>query len=363
MKKILIILLFFAGVSTVCAQKQVYKVPTDSYLTLSNNAFCYMLPTTAVKVDVTVVKVREIKGYYAEDAEKLLGLTNIISENKTYYQLKDVSISTEVVPDPTQRYAVEPSPNQVKNGNHISSLFKHNQQSVPVVFEQSYTTEKTDIPDFYKNYANVSFTETEDAFVETKIINGVVTQVPANHTKIVNKTASQKVQEAADQITQIRKQRNTLIAGEQEIPYSDQTLRLMIDELNQAENNYLDLFRGISLKDEIHYTFLVTPTGDENDVNIFFFDSNHGFSTEATQEDNAYSLHFTPQMDNRYQLQQDPKKANNGYRIRTAIPVLIGLKHENTNHVFGIYPMLQWSAIKTLPANIDTNIEEIGFIY
>lgn len=362
MKKLLLILLFFAGIGTVGAQKQVYQMPLDSSLQLSKNAFCYMLPTTAVKVDVTIVKVREIKGYYAEDAEKLLGLTNIISENKTYYKLKDVSINTETVPDPTHRYAVEPSSNQVKSGDYLSSLLKRDLQDA-TVFEPTYTTKTTDIPDFYKNYANVSYTESEDAFVETKIINGVVTQVPANHTKLVNKSASQKVQEAADQITQIRKQRNTLIAGEQEIPYSDQALRLMLDELNQAENNYLDLFRGISLEDEIHYTFYVTPQGDENNMPIFFFDSNRGFSSQESANGIAYSLHFTPQWNNGYQLNQNPKKANTGYRIRTAIPVSISLESGNIHHEFGIYPMFQWSDIKTLPANIDTKIEEIGFIY
>lgn len=363
MKKTLFFVIIFACCLTGLAQKQVYEMPLDSNIKLSGNAFCYMLPTTTIKVEVSIIKVREIKGYYADDAEKMLGLTNVITNNRTFYKLKDVHICTQTEPDPTHAYAIEPSGKQLKNNTLTNSFIKRNIQKEPIILAESYSTQVAQIPNFFKNYANVSYTETEDSFVETKIINGVVTQVPANRTKLVNKTASQKVQEAADRITQIRKERNSLIAGEQEVAYTKDALELMINQLNQAENDYLDLFRGISLEDEIHYTFFITPNGNESSLPIFSLDPNYGFATPATEDGIVYFLSFTPTTANAVSLPVDEKKSNNGYRVRTTQAVRISLTQGNFRHDFGIYPMYQWGRINTLPANLDTAIENIGFIY
>ena len=94
-----LILVLALSMNNISAQRQVYPLPLDSTVKLSSNYFYYYLPTTAIKVDVTVTKVREIKGYYADYAERMLGLTNIISNNRTFYRLKDVNIETVVVPD------------------------------------------------------------------------------------------------------------------------------------------------------------------------------------------------------------------------------------------------------------------------
>ena len=344
------------------AQKQVYPLPLDSTVKLSDNHFYYHLPTTAIKVDVTVTKVREIKGYYADYAEKMLGLTNIISDNRTFYRLKEVAIETITVPDLDMAFAVEPSAKQLKEQHYAHALMK-SQQNGNIVFDSAYRTHVTPIPDFFKNYANVSYTEIEDAFVETKIINGVVTQVPANRTRLVNKTADQKVQEAADRITQIRKDRNNLIAGEQEVPYSKEALELMISQLNQSENDYLDLFRGIALEDEINYVFYVIPSKDQNTMPIFTLNQNQGFSFDTENSESVYALHFT-----NFNMVNHPvveyKKAPQGFRIRQPQTVKIELTHHGEKvHYFGVYQLLQWGDVQILPANFDPDLEKVGFVY
>ena len=345
------------------SQKQVYPLPLDSTVKLSANHFYYQMPTTAIKVNVTVSKVREIKGYYAEHVEKLLGLTNIISDNRTFYKLKNVSIETVRVPDAKSVFAVEPSPQQVKEQAYAKALLK-SQVVNNEVFEETYSIQIKGIPDFFKNYANVNYTETEDAFVETKIINGVVTQVPANRTRLVNKSAEQKVQEAADRITQIRKERNSLIAGEQEVPYSKEALELMITQLNQAENNYLDLFRGIVLEDEIHYTLYVIPEKDDTTLPLFSLDQNTGFIPTNSATAANYSLLLTPFNKTKATKNQDVKSKNKGFSVRHPQAVYIDLQHNyETVHHFGIYQLLQWGDIQTLPANMDPELEEVGFVF
>lgn len=357
------ILMLILSTNYICAQKQVYPMPLDSNIKLSANHFYYQMPTTAIKVEVTVTKVREIKGYYADHAEKLLGLTNIISDNRTFYKLKNVSIETLQVPDPKLVFAVEPSSQQVKDQVYAKALIK-DQNTHNEIFEETYNTQSAAIPDFFQNYANVSYTETEDAFVETKIINGVVTQVPANRTRMVNKSAEQKVQEAVDRITQIRKDRNSLIAGEQEVPYSKEALELMIAQLNQAENDYLDLFRGIVLEDEIHYTLYVIPEKDDTTLPLFSLDQNTGFIATTSATEANYSLLLTPFNKTQATKNQEVNNKNKGFRIRHPKAVYIDLQHNyETVHHYGIYQLLQWGDIEVLPANLDPELEEVGVVF
>ena len=358
-----LIFIMALSMGNISAQKQVYPMPLDSTVKLSVNHFYYQLPTSAIKVNVTVTKVREIKGYYADQAEKLLGLTNIISDNRAFYKLKNVSIETVRIPDTKLAFAVEPSAQQVKEQSYTKALLKQ-QNSQDEVFEETYSTSTTAIPDFFQNYANVSYTETEDAFVETKIINGVVTQVPANRTRLVSKSAEQKVQEAADRITQIRKDRNSLMAGEQEVPYSKEALELMISQLNQAENDYLDLFRGIVLEDEIHYTLYVIPEKDDTTLPLFSIDQNTGFTATTSVTEANYTLLLTPFNKTHAIKDQEVKNKNKGFRIRHPQAVYIDLQHNyETVHHFGIYQLLQWGDIETLPANLDPELEKVGFVF
>lgn len=364
MKRLLLIALTMVLIASGMAQKAVYPLPLDSNVKLSSNAFCYALPTTVLCFDVKVVKIREIKGYYSEYAEKLLGLTNIISDNRTFYKIKDISIHTAEIMDDNAVYAVEPSSSQLKDAEFMNMLLERPKHATPASSEMTFTTASTPIPSFFKNYANVSYTETEDAFVETTIINGVVTQVPANRTRIVNKTADQKVQEAVDRITQIRKERNALIAGELEVPYTKETLELMLNKLNEAENDYLDLFRGITLEDEIHYKFYKVPETTTNPLTIFSMYSEEGLAIPADTTANVYQLQFIAHDRQELKPHIESKKPNNGYRFRRPQSVEIVLLLNGVKlHSFGIYKLDQWGVIETLPANSNVDFSKIGIIY
>ena len=261
-------------------------------------------------------------------------------------------------------FAVEPSSQQLKEQSYAKALVNSQKCNDNKSLNSTYSTTTTPLPDFFKNYANVSYTETEDAFVETKIINGVVTQVPANRTRLVNKTAEQKVQEAADRISQIRKDRNSLIAGEQEVSYSAEALQLMISQLNQSENDYLDLFRGIVLEDEMHYYFYVIPNKGQYSMPLFNIDQNEGFKLATDASAAAYSLRINPFNMVMLPAKKEDKKSAQGFRVRQPQNVNIDLLHNGeTIHQFGIYPMLQWGDVKVLPTNLDPELEEVGFVF
>lgn len=361
----IIVLCLFGCIFSVSAQQNVLSLPLDSNTTIKGNHLNYALKTTAIKVTVSVTKIREIKGYYSDYAQSLLGLTHVIDENRTAYRLDKVTIAPIDIPDMNKRYMVILSGKQSKE-NLLGSPSNVPEFNPELFSLTSYTTQTTPIPEFFKNYADLSYTQMEDAFVETKIIDGVVTQVPANKTKVVSKTNSQKAQEAADAISKSRKDQYNLVAGEQETPYSAEAIRTMLAELKQWENNYLSLFTGIAIEDEIIYTFYVIP--EEERTTLFSFNSTSGLSTEQTgSADGTYILSLSPLYDDPSTCTENvsaKKSKTNGYRYRTAKAYKAALEHQGSSiHDFGILNMYQFGTIKVLPIGQDTlDIQDFGFI-
>lgn len=375
MKKILLIsFLLCSLILGGNAQQHVYKLPLDNnQKNIKGQTFCYMLPATAFKVTVNITKVREIKGYYADYAQSLLGLTNIISENRTFYKVADIQIEPVQVPDTAQMYIVALSKAQMQH--NLLSRLSNNDALMPTLTQevQCYTTKATPIPNFFKNYSDLSYTEMEDSFVETKIIDGVVTQVPANRSKLVSKTISQKAQEAADAISKSRKDQYNIAAGEQETPYTEGSIELMLQELKEWEQNYLNLFTGLVLEDEMTYTFYVTPSASQSYIPLFTCNQESGFSSNVTNAAPAglYTLNLTPvytaeQMQQLADNNKQPLKAQeSGYRIRKAMPVNVTLSLANKELFdFGTFNMSQFGCIQILPLQQNhLKIQTIGFIY
>ncbi len=367
MKKALtaiLILTICSGMAS--AQQNVYPLPLDSGISVKGSTFRYALPTTALKMTVTITRIQEHKGYYADFAQSLLGLTNVIQENKTYYRLENVTIEPVDVPDHNHTYLVELSAQQNKD-NLLAKLATGKACDKHLGPLTSYTTYSEPVPDFFKNYSDLSYTQTEDAFVETKIIDGIVTQVPANRTKTVSKTSSQKAQEAADAISKSRKDQYSLISGEQETPYPAETIETMLQELKKWESNYLSLFTGLTTEDEIEYTFYVIP--DRQGLTpAFSFHTDRGLSVEKLSDNaNTYSVDVQP-LFNRSMDVMATKEAfskDAGYRYRKAVTAQVALMHNhNKIHDFGVVNMRQLGEIQTLPLHQDKLIiKQIGFVF
>lgn len=347
------------------AQKSVTPLPLDSNTPVKGATLAYALPTTALKMTVTVSIVREHKGYYAEFAQSLLGLTHVIQENRTYYRLENVRIEPVDVPDYRHTYLVELSAQQEKDNLLAETAAAKECEKSPLPLS-CYTTRSEPVPDFFRNYSELSYTQTEDAFVETKVIDGVVTQVPANRTRTVEKTNSQKAQEAADAISKSRKDQYNLISGEQETPYSAETMGLMLQELRHWENNYLSLFTGVTTEDEAEYTFYVVPDG-QRPTPAFVFSAESGVSLEDTASGpDAYSILLRPLFSRGADGPTAEGTAKGaGYRYRNAEPAQVSLllKGERV-HDFGTVRLRQLGEIRTLPAHQDKlDVKQIGFVF
>lgn len=376
MKKLfLTVSIFSLACAGLFAQKSVTPVKVDSGATYGQNYIFYALPQTAFLVDATVVKVHEYQGIYYEYAEKLLGLSqaNAISKDHVIYSLKSIELKPVSVPDENFVYAVELSGKQVKNGMYNDALLQNATRGMNQP-ASTLPASHVNIPDFYRYYSNLSWVEQESPYVETQIVDGVVRQVPAVHTEKVAKSNEQKAQEAAAMIEKIRDDRYALLAGTQEVAYSAETIEKMVAELNTLEKNYLSLFMGYTVEEEVHYTSLVIPDTTDALIPMFSLSTTGGFSEQLSPKpmENYYLM---------VQLESEPAaipefisawhcakgyKANTGYRLRSAMPAQVDVIQGNKSVVThtGRQYLYQFGQIETLPKGLDTlDISKFAIIY
>ncbi len=151
MRKILAFFVINVLMMGAFAQIQVYPVETLPAKGVKYvGSVRYALPTTTLKMTVSVSKVQDVRGYFADYAESLLGLTNIIQQNRTYYTLNSVDVEPIATPDESKIYCAYTS------NADIAKLWQEESRTATDVLAaaplNTYTIHAATLPDFFKNY-------------------------------------------------------------------------------------------------------------------------------------------------------------------------------------------------------------------
>ena len=83
------------------------KVVKKNAVKANNFGITYTLPKTVLTVEAEVTKVTCKAGPYYQYAEKYLGVKDVITDNKVYYELGKISLLNRGVPDADNTYIVE----------------------------------------------------------------------------------------------------------------------------------------------------------------------------------------------------------------------------------------------------------------
>ena len=349
MKKILCMGILAVLAGTVSGQNRVMKLPLPKDFKAKNSIFTYQLPQTAFQVTVTVLRKDAVTGVYAEWADKLLDIKNVIHNSSTSWTLKQLAVEPSIVADNEQYYLVELSKNQEQNG-FLTTLSANCLTESRKPAEGMYQERTIATPAFFRNFANVSYEDVEEVYTETKIVDSVVTYIPVSKTKTVSKSVEMQAREAADFITKIRNDRYALLTGAQEVPYSKEVMSYMIGKLDTLESNYLKLFTGYTLENEYNYTFTVIPVNPTEKSFIFAIDRENGVLDTKKNGVENYYLEYN--MLNEAILIPNGGTVNQGYCFREAIPIEVSLSTDKQLlQKLGCYDIYQFNSVQQLPAN------------
>lgn len=369
MKKFSLLLSLFIPIFAVFAQKSVIPFPLDSAYLPPSNSFVYALPQSVLNIKVTVAVIKQQKGKYGDFAEKMLGVSNSVRTNRTLYKVNSVEISNGVVPDPDYQYLVTLSGKEMKK----MLLKKIEIESKNGIMRQS----KIENPlkedkeaSQWLYFGNLVFEEKVENYIDTKIIDGVVTQVPITNTTTIAKTLEDEAQEIADFILKIRKDRYALISEPHEYSISKEALEYTIEQMNKMEATYMELFIGSTVTEEVTEYFSITPQKeDEKIIPLFGFSETHGIvSLQSPFTSVTYQLKLEPLVRSAelVRLMQNNRSASfDGYRVRTPLAVSVSLyKNEELVNCFGLFPIFQLNEIQVLQKNIpDFDIFQWGIVY
>ena len=251
MRKVLLSITVMLLVSTTLTIAQTKVIKRNA--TKSNDyGVSYFLPKSLLEIQVSVSKTEMEAGPYYKYAEKYLGTTNIIVENKTYYELDGVQVYLKGVPDKDKSYLVE-----LKSGT-----------TAPFV----YLTESGLICTINAEYVPA---ENKDANEKTIVASNSKLSPEALFTEeYLHAGSTAKMAEiAAKQIYKIRESRMDILTGNSDnAPRDGAAMKLVLEQLEAQEKTLVELFTGTANRSSAKsVTFAVEPKAEIERGVIFRF--------------------------------------------------------------------------------------------
>lgn len=248
MKKLFVLLLGAMAVCTCYAQ----------VLREGESALVYYSPKTTLSLDFTYTVEKQERGIYAEYAEGMLGVTDVIKETSTVYALKDVHIGTSTSTDYNR-------PHKIGIESGIPMLFHINDKGLLM----SYNTE----PEAKKASPNKLETSSRQG-TKSRINSTRVAPYPEEAMKASSPRA--QAFEIAKQIYHIREARLYLLTGEVDhAPADSKAMELVLAELDKQERALTELFTGKKTRKTDHKVVRIEPT---NEGHLLFFSEENGFT-------------------------------------------------------------------------------------
>jgi hypothetical protein len=284
--------LLFLAVAACHAQVNVVHVD-NAALPSSGAGTFYALPRTIINVEVTIDKIENYKGPYAEYAMRYLGLKNVVESSTVEYKINDIKITTSAEPDPDQYYFVELNGRGGKAGESsflslsesgliIGTLGGNRdtlEKKIIIKNEQPGGVQEKDVfPEIFKYSTDMSVFEKVDTIIRRFSIDTVTMEKQVLKRTMVEKSPEQKAKEAADFISKIKDNRFNLVSGFQEVNYNRETLEYMDTQLKILEREYMKLFTGISIHRTLTFNYSYTPNPNQvnTEVPIFKFSRTKG---------------------------------------------------------------------------------------
>lgn len=330
----------------------------------------YALPRTFINIDVQVIKKKSFRGPFAEYASKYLGIENVITENKTSYEIKDIKISTFYEPDPEQFYFVEFSQSDFKAQQDLMMELTESGLIVdvnnPSEFNASgrltYTLDKesNDYSKTFKYFPEKNLYEKVDKVIRRIKRDTTTIEKQVLKRKMVEKSTEQKAKDAADFILKTREQKMKLLTGYQETPYSKETMKYMYEELEKMEEKYLKQFTGLTTQEVLNYRYTYLPPDSVFNIRepLFRFSSDEGVLKTDRKKGQKVTLYVdrqrnTRKMQKHIKKNLDSENEHTGFFYRLPEQARLTIKKGNTPKAEALYPISQFGIVNALPPEYD----------
>ena len=264
---------------------------------ISDNSLAYALPQTGVIVTAHVIKKESKPGPFRKYAKEYLGLNEVISVQKTSWNITDLSFETFSRTDPEEYFIIQgknhaPVPNTVLGMAEkglilpVQTLQTSPYEIKPQTRDENVTLEYAWVA-HKRNIAERNDTINKKVYRDTGYIH-----IPILRKQFEKKTEKDKAQEAAHMIYKIRKRKFKFTAGMYNFIPGDKALKTAIEELDALEDEYMSLFAGKTV--EFHYTYKFEVIPDKNTTKkiLFRFSEDNGIPDGNNLEGRPVMIQF-----------------------------------------------------------------------
>lgn len=282
---------------------------TAQTVTEGQSTLFYSLPKTEFVINVTVELVTEKPGSFYQYSERFLATSDVITADKEFYRLKDISIEPRTVRDPERTYKIIPNKKSLANYitvNDEGMLCGVNVPPAKVV----------------KEIRRERIERTEELEREKLL--------PLNEEYMLAGSVAKMAEGAAKQIYRIRENRVDLLSGDVEnMPTDGASLKAVMDEMEAQEKELTELFTGKTIVKTLTQTVIYSPTSAVNDKVVFRFSSLQGVVDADDLSGVPYYLNikYAPI---KTETPEKPAKKKD-VEVFTVIPVTVDVKFDDGN--------------------------------
>lgn len=261
---------------------------------LPKGGIVYYLPQTGLHVSVTQRTIVETPGEFARYAQHCLGIKEVITQQSTRREIVGVQATTFTRPDPSQRYCIKAlRPASGEKSKTIAPMPQIKVATTPEGLLQAVNMEPTATSQTKSCPEADSCPETQAAGCEKALVSAPLTQ----EMQLASSTL-RMAELAAKQIFSLRETRLALIQGEVEnMPSDGAGLALMLQQLDQTEKAYTELFTGSRRESCQTIRFDIVPEKGLSRQVVFRFSNQKGVVGKDDLSGRPVYLNLSPRSD------------------------------------------------------------------
>lgn len=243
MRKLILTLGLFTALG-VYAQETV-KVTANKF---NGYGIVYSLPKTAIDVRATVTRSVEKPGPFAQFAQKYLGQSPTVTQERTVWKIENVDILPKGIADPEKRYAI-----QLKKENRTA--FYLNEEGMLVSINRAPApapTRPAPSPEKAAKKEQKLAAEYAQLYTETMLISS---------------STRNMAEAAAQQIYLLREYRLDLLTGNSDEIPQGQSFEILLQEMDKREALLTSLFLGTVESETLVEDIVIDP---ENKNSVAF---------------------------------------------------------------------------------------------
>jgi hypothetical protein len=272
-------------------------LPLGDTIRINDGSLIYGLPMTVFNIDVDVERRIEKTGPYAKYAGDLLGIKDIISQDKETWSIRGIKVNGIEELDPSEFYVIESNTlfqTNVLSLKKAGLILDLNPDLYNSINGSTPAAGSTDIKKSFMDMgADEYFVNQSDTAFRLAKLDTTFIKIPYLVEKKKQLTIDQLAEKAAKALLEIRDGKQMILSGQSNVFPQD---KAAIEEMNKLENQYLSLFTGNTWSESKKISYSYVPQKDMagKPITLFRFSVQNGPSEAAGKAGIAVIVLFSP---------------------------------------------------------------------